>query len=272
MKSFVTRLISAAIALGILFLLFRYLSNDGIKLLAFFAVLIGAYELVKILFTSRDSKLNRFTFYMFVVFVFVLSVQYPQHSGIIFSFFSICFCLVSLLTQKKFTNLQALTSFQAKTVLGLMYAGLLPAFAVGILDLPNGTMWFLTLLGVVFAGDIGAYLVGMSIGRKKLMPLISPKKTVEGALGGLVFSAVTGVYIGRYLPNIPVPHMLILSVAAAIAGQFGDLFESQLKRVAEIKDSGGIMPGHGGILDRIDGVLFASPIIYFGAIVLEHLL
>lgn len=102
------------------------------------------------------------------------------------------------------------------------------------------------------------------------MPLISPKKTVEGAIGGLVFSMIAGLCLASYLPHVPQIHLIIVSLAAAIAGQFGDLFESQLKRVAEVKDSGGIMPGHGGILDRIDGVLFASPIIFFAAIVLEH--
>jgi phosphatidate cytidylyltransferase len=271
MKSFLIRAVSALIAISILYGLFHFLGNDGIKLVALIAVVIGAYELVAILFNKTDSKLNRTVFYLFIVSIFLLSTQYPRYSGVILSFFSICFCLVSLLTQKKFHDLVALTSFQAKSVLGFMYVGLLPSFAVGIVDLPHGTLWFLTLLGVVFAGDTGAYLVGMMIGKKKLMPMISPKKTVEGALGGLFFSTIMGILLSYYL-NQPAPHMIVLSLAAGIAGQFGDLFESQLKRVAAVKDSGTIMPGHGGVLDRIDGVLFASPIIYFGAIVLEHLL
>lgn len=272
MKSFVTRAISAVIAISIFFAIYYFRGNDGIKVVAFLAVLVGAYELVKILFTSEDSKLNRFVFYCFIVLIFILSTQYPRHSGVIFSFFSVCFCLVSLLTQNKFHNLQALTSFQAKSVLGFLYVGLLPSFAVGILDLPNGTIWFLTLLAVVFAGDTGAYLVGMTLGKKKLMPMISPKKTVEGAIGGLFFSSVAGFSLGFYLPNVPTFHLLVLSLATAIAAQFGDLFESQLKRVADVKDSGAIMPGHGGVLDRLDGVLFASPILFFGAIILENLL
>jgi phosphatidate cytidylyltransferase len=270
MKSFVTRVISALVALAVLFSLYHFLGNDGFKIIALFAVLIGAFELIRILFKPEDSKLNRFVFYIFVLSIFLISARYPSYSAVIFAFFSICFCLISLLTQNKFEDLASLTAFQAKSIMGFLYIGLLPSFAVQIIDLPRGATWFLTLLVVVFFGDIGAYAAGLSLGKRKLMPSISPKKTIEGAIGGLITSAVAGMMMGHLLVDVPTFYLLILSLVTAVAGQFGDLFESQLKRVADLKDSGGIMPGHGGVLDRLDGVLFACPIIYLGAMIIEH--
>lgn len=266
--NFIPRLFSAIVAILALFSLDYFLKERGLKLLAIFAVVVGGAELVRILFRPIDSRLNRLTFYFFLLCIFALSSTHPAHSGLVFSFFTICFCLVSLLTQKKFENLAALTSFQAKSILGFFYVGLLPAFAVQIVDLPQGRLWFITLLAVVFAGDIGAYLTGMSFGRRKLMPMVSPKKTLEGAAGGLVFSVATGLFLAPILGHAFLP-LAVLAAAMAIVGQFGDLFESQLKRVADLKDSGQIMPGHGGVLDRIDGVLFASPILLLGATLLE---
>lgn len=269
MNSFLKRVISAVVGLAVIWGLWSFLGVLGLKLLAVFAVLVGGWELVGILFKPNDSRAHRAGFYFFLLCIFALSTIYPPHAAIIFAFFSICFCLLSLLTQNKFTSLETMTSFQAKSILGFLYVGLLPSFAVRILELPQGVLWFLVLLGVVFAGDIGAYITGMLFGRRKLMPLISPKKTIEGALGGLVCSVFVGA-VGAVLLNKPIAFVVLLSAATAIVAQFGDLFESQLKRVADVKDSGRIMPGHGGVLDRIDGVLFASPIILLGAILLEN--
>ncbi|MBX2988211.1 MAG: phosphatidate cytidylyltransferase [Bdellovibrionaceae bacterium] len=269
MKSFLTRLISAVF--GVIFVLafWHFGQIRGLKILALLGVMVGGYELVRILFHGVDSLWNRGVFYFFLLCIFTLSCLHPDHAALVFAFFSICFCLMSLLTQKKFANLEALTSFQAKSILGFFYVGLLPSFAVRILDLPQGVLWFSTLLAVVFGGDIGAYIAGVLFGRRKLMPMISPKKTVEGAIGGLLCSMLVGFFFSRLLAQ-PILPLLILSAATAVVAQFGDLFESQLKRVADVKDSGRIMPGHGGVLDRIDGVLFASPILLFGAILLEN--
>lgn len=268
MNSLLPRVISAIVGLILIWALWSFAGIMGLKFLAVIAVFVGGWELVRILFKPSDLNSHRLIFYFSLISIFALSVLFPPHSAIVFAFFSICFCLVSLLTQKRFSDLEALTSFQAKSILGFFYVGLLPSFAVRILDLPQGVAWFLLLLGIVFAGDIGAYFTGLSFGKRKLMPLISPKKTVEGALGGLVCSTIVGA-VGAVWLGKPLPFVILLAAGTAIVAQFGDLFESQLKRVADVKDSGRIMPGHGGVLDRIDGVLFASPIILFGAILLE---
>lgn len=271
MKSFVTRVLSALVAVAILIGLYYFLGNNGLKLFTVFGVFVGGFELMKLLFKPEDSKLNRTAFYVFLVTIFFLSSLYPHLSGSIFCLFSVFFCLISLVTHYKFEDLETLTHFQAKGMMGFLYMGLLPSFPILILNGPHGIIWFLMLLLVVFAGDIGAYATGVNFGRRKLMPTISPKKSLEGSVGGLISSSAMGFVISYFLPHIPVLYMVLLSLLTAVAGQLGDLFESQLKRVAGVKDSGQIMPGHGGVLDRIDGVLFACPVIYLGSILLENL-
>ena len=162
-----------------------------------------------------------------------------------------------------------LSLFQAKGILGLVYLGLLPGFATHTLNLNLGFLWFFALLAFVFAGDTFSYLTGMMFGKTLLMPSISPKKTVEGALGGLGGSLIAGAIVHVIEPRLPLAPLLSLAGLAGLAGQMGDLFESLLKRVANRKDSGRLMPGHGGILDRIDGVLFAAPVVLAGALLIE---
>lgn len=268
MNSLATRVLSALGALVAVYALWHFLGPLGFKVLCSVAVFVGGLELIRILFRPGDN-LHRGTFYFFILCIYALSSLHPARAAIVFAFFSICFCLISLLSQKKFDDLNALTSFQARSVMGFFYIGLIPSFAVQILDLPQGTLWFLTLLSVVFAGDIGAYAAGLTLGRRKLMPQISPKKTVEGAVGGLLASVLAGAVLSRWLGH-SIVEVAVLAAVAGLIAQFGDLFESQLKRAADVKDSGRIMPGHGGILDRVDGVLFASPVILFGAILLEN--
>lgn len=269
MSSLLTRTVSALIAVLVIFLIYYFFDVLGLKLLSAVVAFLAAFELTGILFPPNSSKFNRFLFYSFLVLIFLLSTLFPQHAAVIFSFFAICFCLMNLLMLYKFENLSALTTFQGKSILGFFYMGLLPSFALRILDLPHGLIWFLTLLIVVFAGDIGGYCFGRLMGKTPLMPLISPKKTVEGAIGGLSFSLVAAGICSIKLPHVPFIPLLVLSLSASVVAQFGDLFESLLKRVADVKDSGTIMPGHGGILDRIDGVLFASPVMMFGALIFE---
>ncbi len=122
---------------------------------------------------------------------------------------------------------------------------------------------------LIWTNDTFAYIVGKSIGRNKLFEKISPKKTIEGFIGGIVFAIVAGYLISKYYikanPNFLHKSVLIWTSIAVIVGVFGtigDLIESKFKRIAGVKDSGNIMPGHGGILDRLDSVIFVAPIIF----------
>ena len=134
------------------------------------------------------------------------------------------------------------------------------ATPVGVFGLPSGVAWALTLVLIVWAYDTGAYLVGRQVGRTRLVEHISPAKTVEGLVGGLV-AATIGAGIGAALIGLEPWHPLILGPVVGVAAQAGDLAESLLKRAADRKESGSLVPGHGGILDRIDSFLFAAPVL-----------
>jgi len=123
--------------------------------------------------------------------------------------------------------------------------------------------WLMYALMLNWVGDIGAYYVGKPFGRRKLAPVVSPNKSWEGAAASVATSVlVGGFYLRNALPAVPLVHVLVLTAAANIAGQLGDLAESAMKRGANVKDSGTILPGHGGFLDRVDSTLFALPLIY----------
>jgi phosphatidate cytidylyltransferase len=128
---------------------------------------------------------------------------------------------------------------------------------------PKGTERALcmAILWTVWLGDTGAYFVGKAIGKHKLAPRLSPKKTIEGSIGGLL-GAVLGIVFARTAFDLPGTWtwMLVFALASGVLEQAGDLFESMLKRAANVKDSGKLIPGHGGILDRLDGIFFAAPL------------
>lgn len=149
-------------------------------------------------------------------------------------------------------------------VLGLLYVGALTA-PLGLLHrlLPDGPFWVLTAIGATFANDTGAYFAGRAFGRHKLYPTISPGKTVEGGMGGLAAS-VGALFLFRasFFPSLTLSDCLLVSVPAAILGPTGDLVESMLKRAAGVKDSGHLIPGHGGLLDRLDALLFVSAWVF----------
>ncbi|WP_431137038.1 phosphatidate cytidylyltransferase [Psychroserpens mesophilus] len=123
----------------------------------------------------------------------------------------------------------------------------------------------LLLLGsfiLVWINDTFAFLVGKNFGKQKLFPSISPKKTVEGFLGGLFFSCIASYFIAQYTEILNFTTWLILAIIVSVFGTIGDLIESKFKRQAKVKDSGVIMPGHGGLLDRLDSIIFAAPFIF----------
>ncbi len=152
----------------------------------------------------------------------------------------------------------------AKQLLGIIYVPLLLSHVILTRSGPDGAEWVFLLLFLVFFGDIGAFYAGSYFGRTRLCPAVSPGKTVEGALGGLVASIGIGILFRYFfLPHLSFGPCLLLFICVGIIGPVGDLFESMLKRKSDVKDSGTIMPGHGGLLDRIDAVLFAVPVVHY---------
>ena len=152
-------------------------------------------------------------------------------------------------------------------VLGIFYFALFlyPAIPVRFdFGAEAGMQWILLLLAVTWAGDTLALIAGKAFGKHKLAPVLSPKKTWEGAVAGLVGGVAVGMGLQPLLlAALPMPHVIAASALIGIFGQLGDLAESLLKRAAEIKDSSNLIPGHGGALDRMDSLLFAIPVLYF---------
>lgn len=153
------------------------------------------------------------------------------------------------------------------TLLGAAYLGGLGGTLAGLRILPPielGSWRVVLLLAILMLADAAAFFVGHAIGRRPLAPRISPGKTVEGALGGLAGAAAAAIAVRALgLPGLPIAHALGLGAAVATAGVVGDLFESLLKRWAGVKDSGSLFPGHGGMLDRLDSLLFGAPVLYW---------
>ncbi len=152
----------------------------------------------------------------------------------------------------------------AVAVLATTYVGMLGGSLIRLHnDFPEGYKLVFFLLLVVWLGDSGAYYVGKQFGKHKLSPRISPKKTIEGLAGGITASIITAVVIHyTFFPKFPLLHAIIAGVILSFAGVIGDLAESMWKRSAAVKDSGTLIPGHGGFLDRFDSILFTAPILY----------
>jgi len=169
--------------------------------------------------------------------------------------------LLSLKYHKRFGHILLFMGFSS---FGALYIGLCLAHMVLIRYLPDGAAWLLVMTAITAGGDTGAYYVGINFGRRKLCPEISPGKTVEGAIGGILTGSTAAVGMGMlllpaYRPGVIFVAALILSVVSII----GDIAESVIKRSAGVKDSGTMLFGHGGVLDRVDGMLITAPVLYY---------
>jgi phosphatidate cytidylyltransferase len=150
----------------------------------------------------------------------------------------------------------------AVLLLAPLYVGL-PLGTLAWIQGMYGPKVFIWLVGVIALSDSAQYYAGTLWGRRKLAPVVSPGKTVEGAIGGLVIAPIAGLLIGRWaMPQLTMLETAVLAIGLALFGMAGDLFESLIKRSAGVKDSSTLIPGHGGVLDRIDAYLFAAPVFY----------
>lgn len=174
--------------------------------------------------------------------------------------------IVQLLTNR---DLQSTLAGAAATVFGVVYVALLGGHLIALRTItdpiPDLAAKLLTLFFiVVFAGDTVAYYTGRTIGRNKLAPRISPGKTIEGALGNLAGNVGAALAAHHtFFPELQPPHAVVLGLVMGILGILGDLAESMLKRGAQTKDASHLIPGHGGLLDRLDSMLFNAPLLYF---------
>lgn len=166
----------------------------------------------------------------------------------------------------RFRDMQSVSRDLAISLFGIFYIALLLAHVILLRALPAGQDWVFLVLLVVMASDTLAYFVGMNFGKHRLYEAVSPKKSVEGSLGGLA-GGVLGAALGKawFFPELSVLDILFIGLGVGAFSQLGDLVESLLKRSFGVKDSGALIPGHGGLLDRLDSLLFAFPLTYYYA-------
>jgi phosphatidate cytidylyltransferase len=161
----------------------------------------------------------------------------------------------------------------AVNLFGTVYIGFMFAYMLLLRFIPgrDGLAYVLFTLLVTWFNDTSAYFIGIKFGKHKLSPKISPKKSVEGSLGGLAGGILAALIIGLFFHK-PLWLMIVMGIVVVVAGQFGDLIESTIKRNAGVKDSGSFLPGHGGVLDRIDSLLTAAPLVYYMVVYLIPIL
>jgi phosphatidate cytidylyltransferase len=180
--------------------------------------------------------------------------------GVIAAMVVLSFMVGLFARQELTTSLQSI----AFTLLGVFYVGWLLSYVLLLRLLIHGPYYVFYIFGVVWLGDAAALMVGTLMGRHKLAPSISPRKTIEGAVGGLLGSLCGAILGGAWLlGHFSLAQCLATGCMLAVLGQLGDLSESLLKRSVGVKDSGVFIPGHGGILDKVDGILFGAPALYY---------
>lgn len=184
-------------------------------------------------------------------------------------FLFIVLFLLSVLSMTASKDLSSTIWKIGMTLFGILYIGFLLAYVSLIRNLMDGRLWVLFLIATIWAGDISALLSGSFFGRHKLYPKISPNKTFEG-LGGAIIGSIIVAYLFAwlFLPHFEKGPCVLLAIGLGILGQFGDFTESMLKRSAQVKDSGNLIPGHGGMLDRIDSFLFSAPFLHYSLLYL----
>lgn len=223
-------------ALG-LYEFFTMLEFKGIKVYKYFGIAMGILIPLSIMLKFEPTKKWELAFIILtLLFLIVMQFKRRQNSGVI----------VDIST----------------TIFGIIYVSWFFSFLIKIRSLEGGIGYFTSLLIITKLGDVGSYLIGSRFGRIPLIPRISPNKSIEGAIGGLLFSLL-GAFASRPLLNFSYTHLIALGIFLGFLGQLGDLSESLIKRDCKVKDSGNLLPGMGGVLDVIDSLLFTAPAFYF---------
>lgn len=253
------RIITAIIAL-IIFVPFVLYGRLPFVLFAYLLATIGLMELLNMYKVKKYS----FLFFFSVSFLWLILLPYQEIIVSTYSFskseiiimFAMLLLAYTVLTKNEFTFDHA-----AFILLSTIYVGL--GFHFLIVVRMEGLNYMLFVLFIIWATDTGAYFSGRFLGRRKLWPAISPNKTVEGAIGGILIACVVGGLFQLIYPfEYSIFVILIVTIFISVIGQVGDLVASAYKRHYQVKDSGDLLPGHGGILDRMDSLIFVLPFLY----------
>lgn len=229
-----------------------------------FVCLIALWEFFHII-VGKTERSNPFCFKLlaFIVGPAIIWAAYMNSFKSMLGLIALNLIVSALISLPKFKFDASVSGIVLKQLLAVIYIPLFLSYLVMIRNGNDGISWIFFLLLVVFSGDTGAFYTGSYLGRHKLCPAVSPNKTIEGSIGGLAANVCSGALFKIFFfPLLQWNLSILFFLCIGVAGQVGDLFESKLKRVANIKDSGSLLPGHGGFLDRIDALLFAAPVAY----------
>ncbi|WP_411895963.1 phosphatidate cytidylyltransferase [Winogradskyella sp. A2] len=241
-------------------------------------IVMAIFGILSLAEFSKLIKLKSFIQYvlfllMYITFWYVCLLENMSVSNEVIQILLVVTIFVNLILIKDLFTENNIPLFESKRfILTTFYLTSGFIFMLLIANYNNRFTPLLLLGGfiLVWVNDSAAYLIGKNFGKQKLFPRISPKKTVEGFLGGLFFACVSSSFIFSYTETLTSTNWLILAIIVSVMGTFGDLIESKFKRQADVKDSGVIMPGHGGLLDRLDSLIFASPFIYLFLRILNY--
>lgn len=263
------RIISAIVGAP---LIIFFLIVKGIYLHVFVGLLalIGLFEYYKAI-RAVGTKATDIFGYLAVIVFYIINFMYTTTDSlnvIVASLILLAFSY-ELFTRKGGVN------GVIHTVFGFLYVGYLLAHILFINDMPNGAIIIWLPFVTAWFSDSCAYFTGVTIGKHKVFPTISPKKTLEGYIGGIIGSGVLttifGLIVSRYDSSIGIINYVIIGLLCAIASELGDLAASYIKRQTGIKDFGNLIPGHGGILDRFDSILFTAPVVYYYFMAIQNI-
>lgn len=248
------RITSALIMLPLLILL--VFGGIPLYVVEFLLIVVGMYEFYSV-FEKNEIYPMKFWAYIFAIFILLKNIMVWDIASSSIVFLILFFMAILNLLREK----NNIVDF-AITILGMIYIGIFFDTIIILYDyMPDGNklVWLIFLIS--FGTDIFAFLVGVNFGKHKLIPNISPKKTIEGSIGGILASVLLCILYGIIVSGIPYYLLIIVGIFGSIVSQVGDLFASSIKRYCKVKDYGNIIPGHGGILDRFDSVLMTAPVI-----------
>jgi phosphatidate cytidylyltransferase len=256
------RIISALIGIPVLVLLI-YLGGIPLVVFVVLLALVGSYELMRI-YRRMHYQVSQFLVYG-SAFLFPLLAYFTpdgREGGCLFTGMIIFLILHMVLLVFAFPRFDI--GDIAASYLGSCYISVLLSHLILIRKLtPYGLQLLLLVFLLTWACDIGAYFIGRLFGCRALCPTLSPRKTIGGSIGGILFCVGTAALFQLFCPILSYPKVLLLGVITGFIVQIGDLVESAIKRMGKIKDSGTLIPGHGGVLDRFDSLLFSAPVAYF---------
>lgn len=252
------RLATAAVYAGVMIGAILFGRTLGLGIVLGIAALFAVSELYA--FTRREHRMPN------EIFGLIATAAMPVATGV-WGYQGLMGTLAALLVASMLWHVafrQVRTTDTAVTVFGAVYVGFLLSHLVLIRALDSGTELALATIVGVWANDVFAYLVGSTMGRHKLAPRISPHKSWEGFVAGTAFTVLVWVAVGYVADTgLTIPALTLIGVAVSIAAVIGDLAESRLKREAGVKDSGRLLPGHGGFLDRFDSMIMVSVVAYY---------